>query len=686
PESVSLLLTYPRTKAMLAGLRCVVVDEWHELIGSKRGTMTELALARLRRWHPDLRTWGVSATLGNLPEAKETLLGAGKHPEAAVVEGEHPKEVVIDSVLPEAAERFPWAGHLGLALVDGVVEAVEEATSTLVFTNTRRQAEQWYQALLERRPDWAGTLALHHGSLARGVRRFVEKGLKEGAIRCVVATSSLDLGVDFPPVDRVLQVGSPKGVARLLQRAGRSGHQPGVASRVTVVPTHAFELVEAAAAREAAHARHIEARRPIEKPLDLLAQHLITAALGEPFEEAAMRDEVRSTRAYRKLTDAEWAWALDFAATGGPALHAYDEFHRLALHRGRWHVRTEDAAKRHRMVVGVIVGDTEVEVKYQRGQKLGTVQESFISRLSPGDAFFFAGKTLELVRLRDGVAHVRRAKNPDAGVPQFSGARLPLSTELGAAVRDQLDRARRSDFGSPELEAVRPILDVQERWSRIPAADELLIERVRTREGTHLFVYPFEGRLVHEGIAALVAYRMSRMTKTTFALSFTDYGFELLSKDAPPLERALAEDVFTPDRLVEDVEAALNETEMAKRQFREIARVAGLLFPGYPGRSKSVRQLQVSAGLLFDVFRQHDPGNLLLRQARREVLERQLEADRLRAALERIGRSRVTVTEPPKPTPLAFPILTARLGEKVSSETVGDRIRKMALRLERAAG
>jgi ATP-dependent helicase Lhr and Lhr-like helicase len=685
PESLALLLSRDDARALFADLRAVVVDEWHELMGTKRGVQTELALARLRRWRPGLRTWGLSATIGNLDDAREALLGVGGA--GRVVRGHVPKEVVVDALLPPTVERFPWAGHLGTQLLPQVVDAIEEGETTIVFTNTRSQTEIWYQALLAARPDWAGRIALHHGSLDRARRDWVENGLRSGLLRCVVATSSLDLGVDFSPVDRVLQVGSPKGVARLLQRAGRSGHRPGAVSRVTCVPTNALELVEVAAARDGMRAGAIEARLPVERPLDLLAQHAVTVALGGGFLPDELRDEVRTTRAYAGLMDDEWAWVLDFVTRGGAALDAYPEFRRVVVGEdGRCVVEDRGIARRHRMSIGTIVSDAAVTVQYVRGARLGTVEESFIARLAPGDRFVFAGKPLELVRVRDMVAQVRRAPNAKGAIPRWMGARMPLSTELAASLRARLEEASRGIFRDAEMEAVRPILEVQRRWSRIPAADELLVERVRTREGHHLFLFPFEGRLVHEGLAALLAYRIARLVPISFTFSMNDYGIELLSPERAPLEEALEAGLFSPAGLMDDVPASLNATEMARRQFREIARVAGLVFQGFPHAGKSVRQLQASSRLFFDVFTRYDPGNLLVSQAHREVLERQLESSRLGRTLERLTGSRVVVTEPPRTPPLAFPLLVDRTREAVSSETLGDRVRRMQAALERAAG
>jgi ATP-dependent Lhr-like helicase len=683
PESLSLFLTRDDCREMFRDLREVVVDEWHELLSSKRGAQTELALARLRRWNPGLRTWGLSATLGNLDVAMEALLGVGNR--GRVVRGEVSKRTVIDSILPMHVDRFPWAGHLGLTLLPQVIAEIEQSESCLVFTNTRSQTELWYQAILQARPDWAGIIALHHGSLDRSQREFVEHALSDGRLRCVVCTSSLDLGVDFTPVDRVLQVGSPKGVARLLQRAGRSGHQPGRSSRVTCVPTHALELVEVAAARRAAADGHIEGREPADKPLDVLAQHAVTVALGGGFDAAELYDEVRTTRAYSELSPAEWEWVLDFVTRGGETLRAYPEYRKVEFVDGLYRVTNPRIARQHRMSIGTIVSEASVQVRFLRGGRLGTVEESFAAKLQPGDRFLFAGRTLEFVRLYELTVWVRLAKKPGKTVARWMGSRLPLSTELGEAVRRQLDEARQGRFDSIEMEAVRPVLAVQAKRSRIPAPDEVLIELLQSRDGNHLFVYPFEGRLVHEGIAALLAFRLSRRQANTFRIAVTDYGFELSSPHPVKLDESLAAELLSPDGLADDILASLNAAELARRQFREIARVAGLIFTGMPGAAKSNRHVQASSTLLYNVFREYDPGNLLLHQAQREVLERQLEQSRLRRALERISASRTLIVNLDRPSPFSFPLLVEWARATLTSEKLADRVRRMTLEAEREA-
>ncbi len=726
PESLSLMLTRPDAQHQFRELRAVICDEWHELLSTKRGVQVELALARLRRWKPELRTWGLSATLGNLDEAMDVLTGPGcvsgpgrvslgehnnatPHVREGVIEssdssdssgssgssgsrrklisGRQRKKIVIDSLIPESIERFPWAGHMGMRQLKDVVKTVDAASSTLVFTNTRSQTEAWYHALLKAKPDWAGLIALHHGSLEQDTRTWVEDGLRAGSLKCVVCTSSLDLGVDFSPVDRVLQVGSPKGVARLLQRAGRSGHRPGAVSRVTCVPTHAFELIEVAAARDAIAAGQLEGRQPHRNPLDVLCQHLVTIALGTGFIPAELLDEVRQSASYRDLTQQEWDWTLDFVARGGDALKAYPDYHKLIEKDGRYVIGNQRIARNHRMSIGTITSDASLVVQYLNGPRLGTIEESFLTRMNPGDCFTFAGRTVELVFVQDMKVWVRKAASKERGrIPRWMGGKMPLSTELAAAVRRRMEQAHHGIFEGPEMQAVKPLLELQSQWSAIPLPSQLLIEEIKTREGFHLMMYPFAGRLVHEGLSALFAWRMSQRQPITFTMSVNDYGFELLSANQPPLEAALSSGLFDTTNLAQDLEACLNAAEMGKRQFREIARISGLVFQGYPGQQKSAKQLQASSGLLFDVFSNYDPGNLLLQQSRVEVLERQLEHSRLLTTLQTLQNCELVRKSPDRLTPLAFPLIVARLRERLSSETLSNRIARMTLQLEKAAG
>jgi ATP-dependent Lhr-like helicase len=702
PESLSLLLSRTDAREVLGTLRMVVVDEWHELLGNKRGVQVQLALARLRRWNEALCVWGMSATLGNLEEAMRTLLGNEGGEEGVLVQGEVPKTLRIDSLLPGRAERFPWGGHLGLTMLPQVIDEIAASSTTLVFTNTRSQAEIWYQAMLEARPDWAGQIALHHGSLDRAVREWVELGLKSGELKAVVCTSSLDLGVDFLPVERVLQIGSPKGVARLLQRAGRSGHAPGRPSRVTLVPTHSIEMVEGAAARAAIAAGHIEARSSPSQPLDVLVQHLVTVALGGGFVPDALYDEVRATAAYAHLSPQSWQWCLDFVSQGGPSLAAYPDYRRAVPDaEGVWRVPDARLARRHRMNVGTIVSDASMTVQYLRGAKIGSVEESFVARMKPGDCFLFGGRLLELVRIHELTAWVRRASGKRPAVPRWNGGRMPLSTTLADAVVRQLALAGEGHYDSPELQCVRPLLEIQQKWSALPTPQTLLAETLKTREGWHLFLYPFAGRQVHLGLANLIAWRVARHQPSTFSIAVNDYGFELLSAtevDWPVLlpqvlvagHDATAQDAIAHhderSALLHEVLASLNASELARRRFREIARVSGLVFQGYPGERRSSKQLQASSSLFYEVFRNYDPGNRLLLQAEEELLAQELEIGRLRASLARMNAQRLVMQPIARPTPFAFPLMVELFREKLSNENVADRIARMVAQLEKAAG
>ncbi|MBF8708963.1 ligase-associated DNA damage response DEXH box helicase [Pseudomonas putida] len=685
PESLTLLLTRAQARDDFATLRLVVVDEWHELLGNKRGVQLQLALAHLRHWHPTLPTWGLSATLGNLQHALDVLLPQG----GLLVQGRQDKPLQVDTLLPTAIERFPWAGHMGLKMLDQVSREIDASSSCLVFTNTRAQAELWYQALLEARPDWAGLIALHHASLARDTRDWVERSLKQGRLKAVVCTSSLDLGVDFLPVERVLQIGSAKGIARLVQRAGRSGHAPGRRSRVTLVPTHSLELVESAAARQALAAGHIEARHSPRLCMDVLVQHLVSMALGSGFHPEQLLDEVRSTWAFRQLRDSQWQWALDFVCHGGSSLSAYPDYQRVERQAdGAYRVASERLARRHRMSIGTIVSDASLQLKYWSkgggGKALGSVEEAFIARLRPGDTLVFAGRVLELVRVENMTAYVRRSTARKAAVARWNGGRMPLSSELANALVEQFGAASQGCFRGPEMRAVRPLLALQAQWSALPTPTTLLAETFKSRQGWHLFLYPFAGRMANLGLANLIAWRVSRVQPLSVSIAVNDYGFELLSPGNVDWATHLPQALGT-EHLLDDVLASLNAGEMALRRFREIAQIAGLVFGGYPAAQKSLRQIQASSGLFYEVFRKHDAGNLLLTQARDEVLNEELEIERLHRQLLKMGQLRLELRQLERPGPLAFALLVEGLRETLSTEKLADRIARMVAELNSVA-
>ncbi len=685
PESLHILMAQKGYQDYFSNLNAVVIDEWHELLGSKRGIQVELGLSRLKHLRPEINIWGISATIGNLQEAHDVLLGIDENKnDSTIIRADVEKKLQVQSVLPDDVEKFPWSGHLGTKLLPKVLPIIEESRSTLIFTNTRSQSEIWFQQLLEAKPELAGTIALHHGSLSKEVRRWVEDALHKGKLKAVVCTSSLDLGVDFAPVETVVQVGSPKGVARFLQRAGRSGHQPGSTSRIFFVPTNALELIEAAALKTAATQKvALESRDPILKPYDVLIQYLITLAVSDGFKPNQIYEEIKTTFAYQTLTQKEWNWIMDFITTGGQSLTAYDEYSKVIEEEGLYKVVDKKIKRRHRMSIGTIISDTMMSVKYLKGARLGSIEEWFIASLKPGDTFWFAGRSLELVRTKQMTAYVRRANTSKAKVPSWMGGRMSLSSNMSTMLRRKIHQAIEGSANDIELKTIQPILDVQNDWSTLPDEDELLIEQTTSREGHHLFFYPFEGRYVHEGMSALIAYRISQLTPITFSIAMNDYGFELLSDKKIPIKEALEQNLFSDVNLVEDIFSSLNDTELAKRRFRGICHISGLIFKGFPGQQKASRHLQSSSSLFFDVFDQYEPDNLLLQQAYDEVLSYQLDEVRLRKALKRIQSQQITLKTTERFTPLAFPIMVDRLRERLSSENLIDRVQRMQLQLEK---
>lgn len=684
PESLHILLAQKEYPRRFKNLNATVVDEWHELIGSKRGTQVELGLSRLKGMNPDLQIWGISATIGNLEEALDILLGAEADSEnAVIIKSNQSKKVSVHSVLPDNVETFPWHGHLGINLLHKVLPILYKSGSTIIFTNTRSQSEIWFQKLLEAKPDLAGTIALHHGSLDRKIRDWVEDSLHSGLIKTVVCTSSLDLGVDFAPVDTVIQIGSPKGVARFLQRAGRSGHQPNAESTIWFVPTHALELIEAAALKDAVHDQHMEDRIPVLKPFDVLIQYVVTLAVSEGFRADEIFNEVKRTFAFQTLQPSEWEQVLNFVQTGGSSLSRYDEFSKVeADGEGLLKVFDRKIARRHRMSIGTIASDSMLRVKFLKGGNLGRIEEWFVSQLNIGDTFWFAGRNLEMIKIKDMTVYVRKSKGKSSKVPSWMGGRMSLSSNMSERLRKKLHEAVSGESDSIEIKTLKPIFDIQKERSLLPDEHQLLIEKTWSKEGCHCFFYPFEGRYVHEGMSALIAHRLSKVKPITFSIAMNDYGFELLSDQDIPIEDALKGNLFSEDELVKDIMGSLNDTELAKRRFRGISQIAGLVFSGFPGNKKAGRHLQMSSGLFFDVFMEYEPDHLLIQQAFDEVLNIQLDEGRLRKALQRIQGQDVILKEVDRFSPFAFPIFVDRLREKLSSEKLIDRVRKMQKQLE----
>ncbi len=685
PESLHLLLGSKDHAKIFKDCQAIIIDEWHELLGTKRGVQMELGISRLLGLSKDLRVWGISATIGNLEQAREVLLGVDENRfrESVLIKANIKKDIRVQSIIPASMDKFPWRGHLGLHLLEDVVKIINSSRSTLIFTNTRAQCELWFQSLMSKHPEFAGEVAMHHGSINKETRIWVENAIRNESLRACVCTSSLDLGVDFAPVETIIQVGGPKGVARFLQRAGRSGHRPGETSVIHFLPTHALELIEASALQKAVATQAVEDRLPYILCYDVLIQYLCTLAVSGGFYPNEIYPEVKNTFCFAAITDEEWKWCLDFIVYGSSSLQSYDEYKKVKIDdTGRYFIDDRRIAMRHRLQMGTIVGSTTVTVKYQSGGYIGSVEEYFISKMDRGDVFIFAGRTLEFIRLKGMIAHVKTTNKKTNTVSSWQGSRLPLSAQLGELLRDEMENFQTGKKRTPEVKALKEIIQRQQLESIVPQKNEFLIETFKTREGYHAVFYPFEGRFVHEAMAGIIAYRVSLLKPITFSLAFNDYGFEILSDQAFDMQEILDNDLLTPDMLSQDLQASMNATEMARRQFRDIAVISGLVFTGYPNKAVKTKHLQNSSQLLFEVFRDNEPDNLLFRQAYTETFENAIEEYRLREALERIQKQEIVWKACKKPTPFSFPIITDRLREKLSSEKLADRIKRMQLKWE----
>ncbi|MDN3581867.1 ligase-associated DNA damage response DEXH box helicase [Mucilaginibacter flavus] len=728
PESLHLMLAQKEYPKLFNNLQVVVIDEWHELLGTKRGVQVELGLSRLKALaavgssqlavgsgrladgsgqhisdkamlptdvkqinkkgntrseteNCQLKIWGISATIGNLEQAAEVLLGNDFPPEhIKMVRANLEKKLEIKSIIPDNVENYSWAGHIGLKLLPKVMEIVAKSKTTLIFTNTRSQSEIWYHAILDNYPEYAGIMAMHHGSLDNELRNWVEQALHAEALKLVVCTSSLDLGVDFRPVDCVIQVGSPKGVARFMQRAGRSGHHPGAVSRAYFVPTHSLELLEGAALKEAIKRGIFESRDPMLLTMDVLIQYMVTLAVSDGFRADELFKEVRGTYAFADITSKEFGELLEFITTGGKTLAQYDEFLKVEVENGLYKVNSRRVAMRHRLSIGTITSELSIRVKWLSGGSLGTIEESFVSKLKPGNTFWFAGRSLEFIRVKEMTAFVKKSNSTKGLIPSWNGGRMPLSSQLAAVFRDKLDEVAHGIEKDIEVIALKPLFKLQQELSHLPQSHEFLIESFKSKQGHHLLFYPFEGRLVHEGMASLLAFRISKIRNASFSIAMNDYGFELLTDEDVPIEDVLENTgFFSLDNLIDDIQHSLNANEMARRRFRDIAHIGGLVFTGYPGAQVKNKHLQASTSLLFEVFTEYEPDNLLVRQAYNEALAFQLEEFRLRSALQRIQTQTIILKNIERPTPFAFPIMVDSLGrEKLTTETMEERIAKMA--------
>ncbi len=674
PESLAILLT-AQNPEKYAEVFSVIIDEGHELLGSKRGSLLELSIATLRKYSPDLIVTVLSATIGNLRQAAEALTGVSN---AKIISDAPSRSIQIDVLAPAEMTAAPWFGYAGLNLAEDLLKTIDPKETQIIFTNTRGSAEAWYRDILERRPQWRELTGLHHGSLTREERVLVEEKAKAGELKIIVATSSLELGVDFPKVGRVYQIGSVKSMARAVQRAGRGFHRPGESSSLTVCPASIFEILEAHALRQAVKVGIFEDKIPIPKPLDVFVQFLLNRAYNAGFTIDEIKETVARTYSFREITESEIIWAIQFLATGGKSLSQYDQFLKIKPEGNRYVFADPKNARMHRMNIGTIVSDDGIRVRFMGGKTLGTIGETFVSRLKKGDVFQFAGRELEYVQLNYNILLVRLSSERPEIATVWTGNILPISSLISEHLRmsvDQLARASgESDLPEAELKEFWPAAERQKQISHIPLADETLVEIWKAREGFHLYLYTWAGRLVNEGLGHLFAFRISAVRANTISVAVSDHGIELLAtEEFPPVEVLSA--LFTDlNDLESDIEKSLNFPELAKRTFREVARVSGMIQATVAGQSKNQRNLQMSSGLLYDVLEKYEKNHPLVLQAKKEVRQNQLHLPSLIKVIHNFKTRRFVFKKIEKISPFAFPIFIERARTRVSTEKLEHRI------------
>lgn len=667
PESLSLLISYPDSFDLFAGLSTVVVDEVHAFATQKRGDLLSLSLARLQALSPGMRRVALSATVADPRGYARWLAPGGGEDDVALVTGEPGAEPDISILLPDG--RVPWAGHSGRYAAEQVMEVIEAHRTTLVFCNTRSLAELIFQDL------WKVNAAqlpigIHHGSLAVEARRKVEGAMARGELRALVATASLDLGVDWGDVDCVIQMGAPKGSSRLLQRIGRANHRLDEPSKAIVVPGNRFEYLEARAALDAIAEGELDPDPFRPGSLDVLAQHVTACACAAPFEQQAMLAEVRSASPYAGLSAEEFGRALDYVESGGYALRAYDRFKRLTRGtddegRAVWRVSHPRFVQQHRLNAGIIVDAPMLDVRFRNGRKLGRVEELFAASLVPGDTFFFAGMSLEVIAVKDTDLLVR-ASAKSARIPSYMGARMPLSTNLADRVRRLL--CERAEWpGFPE--DVEEWLQVQSERSLLPQPDQLLVETF-PHEGRHfMVVYSFEGWNAHQSLGMLVTRRMESAGLKPIGFVANDYAIATYS-----LERVRDPALLlSPDILEHEFVEWVQRSHLLKRAFREVAVIGGLVERQHPGRRKTGRQVTFSTDLIYDVLRRYEPDHLLLKAAWADARAKLTDVGRLADLLERAPETLVHA-DLPRVSPLAVPVLVLIGRVHVAQGTVDDAL------------
>ncbi|MFW2830680.1 ligase-associated DNA damage response DEXH box helicase [Sphingomonas sp. ID0503] len=663
PESLSLLLSYPDSDQLFANLKTIVVDEVHAFAAGKRGDLLSLCMARLQRLAPAMRRVALSATVADADLYRAWLAPDGLFQEVTLVEGDPGAPAEVDILLPQ--DRVPWAGHSGRYAAEQVMAAIEAHRTTIVFCNTRSLAELIFQDLWKVNEKQL-PIGVHHGSLSIEARRKVEAAMADGRLRALVATASLDLGVDWGDVDLVIQMGAPKGSSRLLQRVGRANHRLDEPSRAVIVPGNRFEYLEARAALDAVEAGELDHEVFRMGALDVLAQHVMALACSEPFEQDAMLAELRSATPYSALSDEVFDRVLNFIATGGYALKAYDKFRRLTKGPdGLWRVSHPKFVAQHRLNAGIIVEATMLEVRFKNGRRLGKVEESFGNTLSPGDTFFFAGLVLEVEHI-DATDLVVRATSRPARIPTYGGARMPISTNLADRVRGFLDDRSQWDRFPDD---VREWLEMQDRRSVLPEPGQLLIETF-PREGRHyMVVYSFEGWNANQSLGMLVTKRMETLGLQPIGFVASDYAIATYSLKPVTDPRPL----FSPDILEDEFVDWVQQSHLLKRAFREVAVIGGLVERQHPGKRKSGRQVTFSTDLIYDVLRRYEPDHLLMRAAWEDARARMTDVGRLGHLLE-TANDRIVHADLTRVSPLAVPVLVLIGRERVATGSADDAL------------
>ncbi|ABM72067.1 DEAD/DEAH box helicase:Helicase C-terminal domain [Prochlorococcus marinus str. MIT 9515] len=689
PESLSLLLSNKEANKIFNNLISIIIDEWHELMGSKRGNQCELSLSWLRGNKKDLQIWAMSATIGNIKEAARAIVGIkGEMPR--IISTSIKKEIEIFSVLPEEETTYPWSGHLGIKSYSLLLKVLDKNKSTLLFTNTRNQSERWYQCLRYCLPEMQDRISLHHGSLDKDQRLIVEDGVKNGSIKWVVCTSSLDLGVDFQPVDQIVQIGSAKNLARLIQRAGRSAHRPGGKSKIIFMPTNSLELLEISAMRRIIKSGISENIKLPELSFDVLLQHLVSLACGPGFNPNIEKERIKGCWSYRNLDDKEWEWCIDFLEYGGKCLKAYPKYKKIEREQlkddennFKYFVKDKSLIRMHKFNIGTITSDKFINVKYLKGKSLGNIEENFATKLKQGDTFYFAGKILQFVKIRDMTLYVKKSSKKSSLIPSWVGGQIAISDLLSDNLRSEIDicttLGNDGRYFNKELKSLLPILKKQNKLSDIPKRNQLLIEIYKTKELTSLFVFTLDGKFVNEGIAFLWALRIAKKKESTFSISSNDFGFSLTTSadyDFSIIDKEFSY-LIENKNLEKDLENAINFSELTKRRFKNIAQISGLVNQNNPTKPKSSSQLQISSSLLYDVFTRYEEDHLLIKQSHQEVKEYQLENRRIKNALERISNLKIILNETKTPSPFAFPLLVERLKNTLSNESIEKRVEKL---------